>query len=384
MLQAPRSVAGPIALEGPPGEVVSIPTMVATTTPLPPPARGIALLLGWRRLLVTLFASGLLGLVLSASYATTPAVVVMGRAMIVGLAAMLAFGLFEQWPARLPEWTARWALQVMAVACAMPFTVLAIYLWNTGPNDPPFWQNELRLNGFISMTMTGLFFGPWIAVAALLSRSEYVARRHALERSELERKALDARLRLLQAQVEPHFLFNTLANVRELVVSGSPHAATVLDSLIAYLRAAVPRLHESVTTLEQELQLVRAYLELMHLRMPDRLQFELQVDTAALGLACPPTTLLTLVENAVRHGIDPSEEGGRIEVRVRVKDGRCLAEVRDTGVGIKASSDGLGTGLATLRERLQLVFGADVQLRISSLVPHGAVVELDFPAKASG
>ena len=144
-------------------------------------------------------------------------------------------------------------------------------------------------------------------------------------------------------------------------MSGSPQAATVLDSLIAYLRAAVPRLHEPATTMEQELQLVRAYLELMHMRMPDRLQFDVQVDAAALKLRCPPTTLLTLVENAVRHGIDPSEEGGRIEVRVRVQDGRCRAEVTDTGVGLQGGGEGLGTGLSTLRERLQLVFGGDAQ-----------------------
>jgi LytS/YehU family sensor histidine kinase len=117
--------------------------------------------------------------------------------------------------------------------------------------------------------------------------------------------------------------------------------------------------------------------------MDDRLQFALDIDPAALELRCPPTTLLTLVENAVRHGIDPSEEGGRIDVRVRVKDGRCLAEVRDTGVGLRSSGDGLGTGLATLRERLQLVFGADAQLRISPVAPHGVCVELDFPAQGN-
>jgi LytS/YehU family sensor histidine kinase len=224
-------------------------------------------------------------------------------------------------------------------------------------------------------------------VAALFRKSEYAMAKQAiafeLERSELERKALDSRLRLLQSQVEPHFLFNTLANVRELVDSRSPQASAVLDSLIAYLRAAVPRLHEPTTTMAQELQLVRAYLELMHMRMPDRLQFELQVDTAAMELRCPPTTLLTLVENAVRHGIDPSEEGGRIEVRVRVENGRCLAEVRDTGVGLQSSGGGPGTGLTSLRERLELAFGGDARLRISSLVPHGASVEVDFPAQGN-
>src|SRR5207342_279586 len=134
--------------------------------------------------------------------------------------------------------------------------------------QPPFWRSEMRLNGFLIMTMAGLLVGPWAAVAAVLRMSEYRERRQAmsfaLERSELERKALDSRLRLLQAQVEPHFLFNTLANVRELVDSGSPQASAVLASLIAYLRAAVPRLDAgAASTLGQELQLVRAYLEIM-------------------------------------------------------------------------------------------------------------------------
>ena len=350
------------------------------------PRRGLALMFGWRRILLALGISALVGLIISPAFIRTPTVVVMAREMVVGAGALLAFGLFEQWPVRLPAWIGRWALQVIGVAWAAPLSVLALYLATTGTDQPPFWKNEMRLAGFMMMTMTGLLVGPWTAVAALFHQRDFAARSQALafelERSELERKALDSRLRLLQAQVEPHFLFNTLANVRELVDSRSPQASTVLDSLIAYLRAAVPRLHEPTTTMEQELQLVRAYLELMHMRMPDRLQFELQVDPAVLGIRCPPTTLLTLVENAVRHGIDPSEEGGRIEVRVEMREGRCHAQVRDTGVGLKASQ-GLGTGLATLRERLQLVFGADARLRISSLVPQGVSAELEFPAQGA-
>ncbi|MGH8189490.1 MAG: sensor histidine kinase, partial [Steroidobacteraceae bacterium] len=193
--------------------------------------------------------------------------------------------------------------------------------------------------------------------------------------------ASDARLRLLQAQVEPHFLFNTLANVQALVDAGSPQASKVLASLIAYLRAAVPRMHEPATTLGQELQLVRAYLELMQMRMPDRLQFELRIDPAAKDLQCPPMTLLTLVENAVRHGIDPGEEGGRIDVDVRLREGRCCVRVSDTGVGLQPTASGLGTGLSTLRERLQLTFGGDAQLRLLAIEPHGVSAELEFPAR---
>jgi signal transduction histidine kinase len=360
---------------------------MATTTPTPPTPHGLALALSWQRVLLALCMSGLLGLIISPGFTTTPALEVMAREMVVGLAALVAFGLFEQWPARLPPWLARWFLQVACVAIVVPFAVLAVYLFITQGESVPFWRDMRRLTGFATMTFTGMLTGPWVAVVALFRQRDFAARSQAmafeLERSELERKALDSRLRLLQAQVEPHFLFNTLANVRELVYAGSPQATAVLDSLIAYLRAAVPRLNEPATTIDQEVQLVRAYLELMHMRMPDRLQFTLQVDEAARPLRCPPTTLLTLVENAVRHGIDPSEEGGRIDVLVQVRDGRCHAEVRDTGVGLEAPGDGLGTGLATLRERLQLVFGNGAQLRISSLVPHGVCAEVEFPAPPS-
>jgi len=346
--------------------------------------RGLDRVLKWRRVKIVLVTCLLLSLLLlpgwQASYA-----VLLGRLLMIGLAGLLAFGLFERWPARLPRLLARWALQVIAVAFVIPFAVFFAYSITTMGLDPPWYVDKERVGGFAMFTIIGLLLAPWIAMSALLRQRDEAVRDQAVsferERSELERKALDARLRLLQSQVEPHFLFNTLANVRELVDSGSPQASTVLDSLIAYLRAAVPRLHDPSTTLGQELQLVRAYLELMHMRMPDRLKFTLQIDEPALALECPPITLLTLVENAVRHGIDPSEEGGRIDVRGQLVGTRCRLQVRDTGVGLTSGSTGLGTGLSTLRERLQLVFGGDAQLRLDPVEPHGALAEIEFPAR---
>jgi LytS/YehU family sensor histidine kinase len=188
-------------------------------------------------------------------------------------------------------------------------------------------------------------------------------------------------MRLLQAQVQPHFLFNTLANVRALVNAGSPRAPAVLDSLIDYLRAAVPRLNEPASTVAHEAQLVRAYLELMQMRLPDRLAFTLTIDPAALPLSCPPLTLLTLVENAVRHGIDPAEDGGRIDVVVQLREGRCCIGVCDSGVGLRDAGSSLGTGLSSLRERLALIFGAEAQLRIAAIEPHGVRAEVEFPAQ---
>ncbi|MEP7044146.1 MAG: histidine kinase [Dokdonella sp.] len=349
-------------------------------------AQGLVRILAWPRVRFTLFACVLPILLMMPGWEASYAVLI-GRWLFIGFSVLLTFGIFERWPARLPRRLARWVLQVLAVAFVVPFAAWMAYRISTYADPVPFWHDKERLTGFASMTFLGLLLAPWMAVSALIGQITGRARNQALafelERSELERKAIDARLRLLQAQVEPHFLFNTLANVRELVDSGSPQASTVLGSLIAYLRAAVPRLHEPATTLGQELELVRAYLDVMHMRMPDRLQFMLHADEAARSLHCPPMTLLTLVENAVRHGIDPSEEGGRIEVRVTVKNGRCHAQVIDTGVGLQRPGNGLGTGLSTLRERLQLVFGEDAQLRLIAIEPHGACAELDFPARRS-
>ena len=307
------------------------------------------------------------------------------RTTIIALAATAAFSLFEVRPRRLPRWIQRWALQVVAVGVCMPVTTLLIYILSTPDGAPPFWELENRRTGWMILTFMALLIAPWTALAAIVRQKEAFAHEQklafALERSELEREALDARLHLLQAQVAPHFLFNTLANVQALVDTGSPHAPAVLRSLTAYLRAAVPLLNEPAATIERELQLVRPYLELMHMRMPDRLQYTMNVDPAALGVRCPPTTLLTLVENAVRHGIDPSEEGGRIDIDIERHAERCIVRVSDTGAGLHESANGLGTGLTTLRERLRMIFGDAADLRLRSAEPRGVVVEVEMPAQ---
>ena len=309
------------------------------------------------------------------------------RVIAVGLLVQGVFGLAEHWPARLPRWAARWVVQVLCVAVSIPIAVALVYTLATLGAAQPWWTERQRLTGFAMMTVFGLLVAPWIALGAIVRQREALAREQALafqlERSEYERRSLDARLRLLQAQVEPHFLFNTLANVQALVETGAPQAAAVLRSLIAYLRVAVPRLHERSTSLGQELQLVHAYLEVMRMRMPDRLSYALQVATGVEAVRCPPMTLLTVVENAVRHGVDPSEEGGHIEIAASVRSGRCLLRVADTGVGMQASTSGLGTGLASLRERLSLCFGAAIDLRLADNVPRGVVVEIEFPAEGA-
>ncbi len=336
-------------------------------------ALAVAHLLGWRRLLLTLGLSLLFGTLNSLPPAAPAADVTIGHALVVGLATLLAFGVLERFPARLPSWLPRWVLQLIGVVVAVPAGALVAHAVSMAI-DVNAAHDEPQMTALIALLVEGLLFGPWIAFGAMLRQRDIFA-------SELEREASEARLRLLQAQVKPHFLFNTLANVQALVDSGSPRASSVLRSLVAYLRAAVPRLQESSTTIAQEVELVRAYLEVMHMRMPDRLQFALRIDEHAAGLTCPPMTLLTLVENAVRHGIDPGEEGGRIDVEVSVRDGRCSVRVTDTGVGLRQSGRGLGSGLASLRQRLQLAFGGDAVVKLEGLQPRGACASLEFPAR---
>ena len=347
-------------------------------------SRGLLLLLGWRRVCLTLGVSIALGLPFAFSWPGGP-LSLLGLTVTLGLTAMLAFGMFEQWPARLPAWLARWVLQVVTVALAMPLGMYVLYLLTTDAGAPPFWDDLARLNGCLILAILSLLLAPWMALATLVRQKDALARHQSLafglERSELERQALQARLHLLQAQMAPHFLFNTLANVQALVDTGSPQASAMLDSLVAYLRATVPQLHQTDTTFEREMQMVRAYLELMHMRMPDRLCFALHIDEDARPLRCPPLTVLTLVENAVGHGIAPSEEGGRIDVHVQRRGDRCRIRVSDTGRGLQSSGSGLGTGLATLRERLQLAFGNAAGLHLGAQQPHGVSAEIDLPAQ---
>jgi hypothetical protein len=350
----------------------------------PPRPQGLAVALGWRRILFVLGLSVVFGALNSLPPTAPPVLVTIGNAIVVGLAVVLAFGLLELRPKRRPTWLPRWVLQLIGVVIAVPAGVLLAHSIAM-MIDMHAAHQQGAMTGMVVLMVEGLLFGPWIALGAMVRQRDIFARHQALafalERSELERDASEARLRLLQAQVKPHFLFNTLANVQALVDTGSPRASGVLTSLVAYLRAAVPNLHDSTTTIAQEVELARAYLEVMHMRMPDRLTYTLRVDDNAAGLSCPPMTLLTLVENAVRHGIDPGEEGGRIDVEVTVQGDRCSVRVTDTGVGLQSTARGLGSGLASLRERLQLAFGGDAELRLESMQPQGVRASLDFPVR---
>ena len=313
-----------------------------------------------------------------------PFPVILGRTVFLAMVLLLVYAAARQWqPARLPEWMPRWMVPVVAVGLGAPVATLGVYLLSVGGNISEFVMSPPRLLGFVWLAGTGLVFGLLVALSASVRERLAQARTEALEfeleRSRLEKQAVDAQLALLQAQIEPHFLFNTLANVQALVEAGSPRAADVLKSLIDYLRAAMPRLHDRQATLADEIGLVRAYLELMRMRMPDRLSFAIEVPADLQQRPFPAMALLTLVENAVRHGIDPSEDGGRIDIGASAQTGGGLRLwVADTGVGLDEQMQP-GTGLNNLRGRLQAMHGAAASLHLMEQPPHGVRAEIHLP-----
>jgi hypothetical protein len=336
---------------------------------------------GWRRLAWAFLGATGLGCLWLITWESDKRIL-FGRMYSTALIAVIAFGAFEHWPRRLPRWIERWVLQVGAVALVIPVLMFLHYRWSELPGSP-FWRDLVRLSGFLALTMSGLLIAPWIALTALIRQKAAFAQAQAmafdLERSELARQASDARLQLLQAQVAPHFLFNTLANVHALVQSGSPKAAAVLASLIVYLRAAVPQLHRSSSTVGEELVLAQAYLALMYMRMPDRLEFALDVAPSCLPLKCPPMLLVTLVENAIKHGIDPNELGGNVSIVGKLIEGRCQVSVSNSGAWSPRTEKNLGTGLDSLRARLNLAFQGEFSFNIKE-TNETVCVNIAFPA----
>jgi signal transduction histidine kinase len=336
---------------------------------------------------VTALALGTLAALVLNPMFVSPFPVLLGRMLFVAVLLLLAFTAAGHWqPRGLPAWWPRWLQQVLAVVLAAPLAAFVASLLAVGGDAAEFFGNEARLHGFVWIAVTAAILGALFALGSLLRERD--AQTHALqlqvalERAERERQQADAQLALLRSQIEPHFLFNTLANVQALVETGSPRASAVLASLIAYLRAAMPRLQAGAPTLGDEAALVRAYLELMHLRMPDRLDYAVDLPPALATEPFPAMALLTLVENAVRHGIDPSEQGGRIEVGAARDGAQIRLWVQDSGVGLDPAA-APGTGLANLRARLGAHYGPAARLELAPLEPHGLRAEIVLPGVAS-
>ena len=221
------------------------------------------------------------------------------------------------------------------------------------------------------------------AVTRAVARRVAERRRHeqrAAAQTATEKELTVARLNLLHAQVEPHFLYNTLASAQLLTRSEPAQADRMLGHLIQYLRHSLPSSDESLSTLGDELERTRAYLEIVRIRMGARLALEVDVPDALRAVALPPMMLQTLVENAIKHGLEPKPGGGTVWVFARRDEDRVTVTVADNGQGFGLAAGGTGIGLKNVRERLRLLYGERASLAVVANVPEGVAATITVPA----
>jgi LytS/YehU family sensor histidine kinase len=214
-----------------------------------------------------------------------------------------------------------------------------------------------------------------------------VAAREATARADhesLERRVAEAELATMQAQIEPHFLFNTLGSIEALIETDPPRAARTMANLIEYLRAAMPQMRDAAakSTLGQQAALSRSYLDIMKARMEERLDYRIDVPEGLSSAEFPPMMMQTLVENSIKHGLEPKAQGGRIDVRAEVAHGKLVVTVTDSGAGYAPGTNataGGGVGLANVRERLRLLFGDEAELKLDAPPEGGTRATIELP-----
>lgn len=223
------------------------------------------------------------------------------------------------------------------------------------------------------------------AITRAISRR--VAERRRGERASAEQTATEkeltvAKLNLLHAQVEPHFLYNTLASAQLLTRSDPARAEAMLGHLIQYLRHSLPSTDDTLSTLGAELERAMAYLEILKIRMGNRLSVHVDIPASLRATPLPPMMLQTLVENAIKHGLEPRTGGGNIWIRAHCNDGTVAVTVADDGDGFNSKTAGTGIGLRNVRERLRLLFGSNATLTVIANFPTGVAATITVPADA--
>jgi hypothetical protein len=266
-------------------------------------------------------------------------------------------------------------LMAIAVQVLTPEGYLVRWI---GPNDSPVVRAlrwiSLGLGEFIISAAALVFWYllKWnLDATATLQREEQ-------DREEARREGAEARLQLLQAQIEPHFLFNSLASIRRLYETDPATGRQMLRHLSRYLAASLPILRSTRSTLGRELALAVAYLNVQKIRMGARLSVEVAVPQALHAIAVPPMMLATLVENAVIHGVSPLPGGGSVRIEARTGADRLTIQVVDTGRGLQ-DAWGAGVGLANIRARLHSEFGAAAELRLADNADRGVTAAIDLP-----
>ena len=245
-----------------------------------------------------------------------------------------------------------------------------------GDSLPPFAFFFIVLSAILKITYKGRMQAEVKAAAAT----------ETAESEQLKRQVVEARMAAMQAQVEPHFLFNTLASIDHLIETDPARASQMQKNLIALLRASMPTMrenHPAAHNLGREMAVIRPYLEILKVRMEDRLQTEINVPEGLMSADFPSMMIQSLVENAIKHGLEPKPEGGLLSVRAEIVHGKLAVTVADTGLGFgKAATAGTGIGLANIRERLQLLYGNKASMVVAENPPSGTLVTLTVPYQA--
>lgn len=235
---------------------------------------------------------------------------------------------------------------------------------------------------FIALLVFGLFGMKALMGGKVRAEEQAKVANAAAEKEALLRQVSEAQMQMMQAQVEPHFLFNTLASVEYLIETDPPRAAAMQRSLIAYLRAVLPQMRENAakTNLGREADIVRSYLQLLKMRMEERLTIDFEMPEQLRSASFPPMMLQSVVENAIKHGLEVKAEGGTLTFRAEVFGDKLRVTVRDDGLGFGAvPSNGTGLGLQNIRERLKLLYKDKAQLIITANQPSGVCVAIEIP-----
>ena len=335
----------------------------------------LCLLLAFTRWLPALFVE-------DSSYWLSEGIRYVRQTLISGMSALIAIALVQALAAA-NDWSARRTITaggiviVAAASIGAVVRLLAVQM--------PLSELAQRWPWGISVIALWSLVGSLGFALAHLARADRLARQKLVDaecaRETLGAQMVQARLSALQAQIEPHFLFNTLATVKRLYETVPERGREMLESLIAYLRAALPSMRGNGSTLKRELELARAYLTILQMRMGERLRFTIDSDPELNEVEVPPLVIGTLIENAIKHGLSPLPEGGGIAIRAAREGEQLRLEVCDSGRGF-SDHGGSGVGIANIRSRLAALYGSAASLTLKANVPRGVTAAVALPLNA--
>jgi histidine kinase len=272
-------------------------------------------------------------------------------------------------------------LTVCIVSGALLGTILASQIVDS---KFPLLDGHIPIQMFIVAVILGFVISFVFVMYDNYATFKISAKDEKLKRVSIEKDKLNSDLKLLQAQVEPHFLFNTLSNILSLIDSDTPKGKKMLENLTQYLRTSLIQSRKPHNRLSDEIDMITNYLDIFKIRMDKRLSYEINIPDEVLAIYIPPMLIQPLVENAIKHGLEPKIDGGKINIRAQLKNGKLFIEIADTGMGIQENSNpGVGTG--NIKKRLEALYGNNACISFEDVIPQGlkAIVEIPYEADHS-